>query len=73
MTASLLLGIALWPIYAIIDAMFFKKRSFQSLFTPDFEAFQPMKEKDKLTVAISRGLARPPVEPIKDSYNFVSF
>ena len=26
MTASLLLGIFLWPIYAIIDAKYFKKR-----------------------------------------------
>ena len=54
MTASLMLGIVLWPIYAIIDALFFKRRSFKSLFTPDFEAFRPSKECDRLTVAISR-------------------
>ena len=63
MTASLMLGIVLWPIYAIIDAKLFKKRSFKSLFIPDFEAFQPMKDCDKKTVDISRGLR--PEHPIK--------
>jgi len=47
-------GILVWPVYAIVDARFYKKRSFKSLFVPDFEAFSPMSDAAKLIVAISR-------------------
>lgn len=57
MTASVLLGIICWPIYAVIDAKFWNKRTMMSLVTPDFEAFQPKNESDKLAVAIARGRA----------------
>ncbi len=69
MTVSLLLGILCWPIYAIIDAKYYKKRSFKSLFTPDFEAFMPVKECDRLTVDISRNLKYE--KPMKYVDNFV--
>ena len=67
MTCSVLLGIILWPIYAIIDARFFKKRSFKSLFVPDFEAFQPKNEASKLIVANSRNPVNEEIkEPIQN-------
>jgi hypothetical protein len=71
MTASLLLGIVGWPVYAYVDARWFKERSLKSLFTPDLEAFMPIKECDRLTVAISRGWRSE--EPNKCADNFVRF
>lgn len=68
MTASVMLGILLWPIYAIVDARLWKKRSFKSLFTPDFEAFVPSKEGDKLAVSIARGFTK--VDPKYNNENF---
>lgn len=58
MTVSVCLGILFWPIYAIIDAKYFKKRSFKSLFLPDFEAFMPEREVDKRAVMLARGHIR---------------
>lgn len=70
MTASLMLGIVLWPIYAIVDAKFFKRRPIRSLFQPDFEAFVPMREKNKLEVDIARGFVQ--VDNKQNNENFVS-
>ncbi len=54
LTASIMLGIFLWPVYALVDAKFYKKRSLKSLFLPDFEAFKPASDSAKLIVANSR-------------------
>lgn len=68
MTASVMLGIVCWPVYAIIDAKYFKKRSFKSLFTPDYEAYTPKNPEDKLAVSIARGLTK--VDPKHNQENF---
>lgn len=68
MTASVMLGIVLWPIYAILDAKFWKKRSFKSLFTPDFVAFVPAKDENKMASSIARGFTK--VDPNHNNENF---
>lgn len=70
MTAAALLGIVLWPIYAIIDAKFYKKRPLKSLFTPDFEAFVPMREKNKLEVDIARGFVQVDNKQNNENFSF---
>ncbi len=62
MTSSSLIGFFGWMVYEICDTVFIKKKPFLTLFSPDFEAYQPeLKENCKL-VRIARGL-----EPVGDS------
>jgi hypothetical protein len=46
--------ILIFSLYNLLNFISFSPQSFKSLFTPDFDAFVPLKEADKQTVAISR-------------------
>jgi len=73
MTASIIIGILVWPVYAIVDARFYKNRSFKSLFVPDFEAFSPMSDTTKLIVAISRSQEEKKFQEIDKKANQTSY
>lgn len=55
LSASMYSGVVFYAIYAIINALFFNKKPFLSLFKPDFENYIPDKTDNQRLVRIARG------------------
>ncbi len=73
-TVSILVGQAITFVWIIVDQIFFKKKTFLSLFKPDFENYHPLKTRNHLKVSIARGLVSQDSLPSSDfKTNSVSF
>lgn len=56
MTSSIIIGNVIWMLFEIFDTVFIKRKTLRTLISPDFEAYQPLLEENKIKVRAARGL-----------------
>ena len=66
-SASTLLGVVIWPIYMLVDALFINKRPLRTLLEPS-ERWRPLKMEDQIKVDIIHGRKPRPVDYSVDDF-----